>query len=360
MQETPIVQIIHLCRKIDEIACDAYAKLAVLCDDPELSKFWRGMSKEEAKHISFWRRAEQIKAFSGMPNIFEQPDEIISELEKALSRSRDLLSTCDQEFTLSKAFILAYRMEFYLLHPAFKMLFLLLRPLADGESPDDEYESHIARFIDTLSKHGGVTPELELLGETLQRLWKENKKLALQATRDDLTEVFNRRGFFAVSVQLAYLAQRNGFMIGVMMADLDHFKSINDRFGHRTGDLLLQRVAGLLSEALRTSDIVGRYGGEEFIIMLPQINHGATATVAQNLLEKLRETPPEGIPLTISIGVAEGVLGKNVQEDFQRLIQKADKALYQAKASGRDRVVEYLPDDHKPQQSLTDISKIRS
>jgi hypothetical protein len=151
MQETPIGQIIHLCRKIDEIACDVYAKLAVLCDDPELSKFWRDMSKEETKHISFWRRTEQIKMVSGMPNIFENPDEIILELEKALSRSRDLLRTCEKEFTLSKAFTLAYRMEFYLLHPAFKMLFLLFRPLADGESPEDEYESHIARFIDTLS-----------------------------------------------------------------------------------------------------------------------------------------------------------------------------------------------------------------
>jgi len=360
MKETPIVQIIHLCRKIDEIACDVYVKLADLCDDPELSKFWRDMSKEEAKHVSFWRRTEQIRSLSGMPNIFKQPDEIISELSKALSRSGELLSSCEKGFTLSKAFILAYRMEFYLLHPAFKMLFHLLRPLADGESPEDEYESHIDRFINTLSKHGGVTPELELLGETLQRLWKENKKLALQATSDDLTEVFNRRGFFAVAVQLAYLAQRNGFMIGIMMIDLDHFKSINDRFGHRTGDLLLRNVAGLLSRSLRTSDIVGRYGGEEFIIMLPQINHGATVTVAQNILEKLRKAPPAGIPLTISIGVAEGVLEENVQEDFEFLIQKADKALYQAKTSGRDRVEEYLPDDLEPQQSLTDNSKVRS
>ena len=132
-------------------------------------------------------------------------------------------------------------MEFYLLHPAFKMIFLLLRPLADDESPEDGYESHIFKFIDVLTEHGDVTPELELLGETLQRLWKENRELVLQATHDDLTEVFNRRGFFAVCVQLAYLAQRYGCMIGVMMVDLDHFKSINDRFGHKTGDISLKR-----------------------------------------------------------------------------------------------------------------------
>ncbi len=352
MQETPIIQIIDLCRKIDEIACYVYTKLADLCNDPELSTFWRDMAKEEAMHVSFWKQAEQIKEFSGIPDIFDQPDEVILELRKALASSQDLLRTCEEGFNLSKAFVLAYRMEFYLLHPAFKMLFLLLRPMAGGESPEDEYESHIAKFIDTLFKHGGVTPELELLGETLQRLWKENKNLALQATRDDLTEVYNRRGFFAVSMQLAYLAQRNGFMIGVMMVDLDHFKSINDRFGHRAGDLLLRRVADLFSEALRTSDIVGRYGGEEFIVMLPQISHGATAIVAENLLKKLRANPPEGIPLTISIGVAEGILGRNVQEDYQYLIQKADKALYQAKSSGRDRVVEYMPDDHKPLKPL--------
>ena len=352
MQKTPIMQIINLCHKIDEIACHVYTKLADLCNEPELSIFWLEMAKEEAMHVSFWKQAQQIKEFSGLPEIFDQPDEVISELRKALSSSQELLRTCEEGFNLSKAFVLAYRMEFYLLHPAFKMLFLLLRPMAGGQSPEDEYESHIAKFIDTLFKHGGVTPELELLGETLQRLWKENKILALQATRDDLTEIYNRRGFFAVSMQLAYLAQRNGSMIGVMMADLDHFKSINDRFGHRAGDLLLCRVANLFSETLRTSDIVGRYGGEEFIVMLPQINPGATAIVARNLLKKVRANPPDGIPLTVSIGVAEGELGRNVQEDYQHLIQRADKALYQAKSSGRDRVVEYMPGDHRRQQPL--------
>jgi len=348
MQETPIIQIIQLCRKVDEIACDVYKKLAVLCNDAMLSKFWRDMAKEEAMHASFWKHAEQIKEFSGIPEIFDQPDEVISELRKALASSRILLRTCEEGFDLSKAFVLAYRMEFYLLHPAFKMLFLLLRPTADGQNPEDEDETHIAKFIDTLYRHGVVTPELELLGETLQRLWKENKTLAIQATRDDLTEIYNRRGFFTVSMQLAYLAQRKGFMIGVMMADLDHFKSVNDSFGHRAGDLVLRRVADLFSETLRTSDVVGRYGGEEFIVMLPQISPGATAKIARNLLIKLKAVPPEGIPLSISIGVAEGMLGRNVKEDYEHLIQKADKALYQAKSSGRARVVEYTPDDHKP------------
>ena len=351
MQETPILKIIYLCRKIDEIACDVYAKLADLCKDSELSMFWRNMSKEEAMHVSFWRQAEQIKEFSGIPEIFDQPDEVISELRKALSSSRELLRTCEEGFNLSKAFVLAFRMEIYLLHPAFKMLFLLLSPMAGGKSPEDEYESHIVKFIDTLYRHGGVTPELELLGETLQRLWNENKTLALQATRDELTEVFNRRGFFAIAAQLAYLAQRNGFMVGVIMIDIDHFKSINDRFGHKTGDLLLRKVAGLLSKSLRTSDIIGRYGGEEFIIMLPQSSPGATVIVARNLLKNFRKAPPDGIPLTISVGVAEGILGRSAQEDFQNLIQKADSALYQAKLSGRDRVVEYMPDDHMPRQS---------
>ena len=346
MQKSQMIKIVQLCREIDETAVIIYKEISELCNDNRLSAFWQKMSVAEADHVSFWERAEKSEAVFSMPSLFEQPENVISELRSALTKSRELLKNCKQDFSQSKAFIIAYRMEFYLLHPAFEMLFHLLGPTAGGPNPEDDYESHIEQFIIMLNEYGGISPELELLGETLQRLWKENKHLAIQSTHDDLTGVLNRRGFFSLSVQFAHLAQRTDSTIGVMMLDLDHFKAVNDELGHQSGDLVLKGTAELLEDQLRASDIIGRYGGEEFIVFLSDTRRGATGKLAEKLRHGIETNPPNGIPVTVSIGFVEGKLGHKVLEDFQQLIQKADDALYAAKRFGRNRAVEYNPDSN--------------
>jgi len=158
VQDTEIVGIIRLCREMDETACDVYAKLRDLCDDKQLSEFWKEMTKAEAEHVAFWKRAERVEAFTDMPGLFGRPGEVISELRRALSLSRDLLRSCDGKFSTSKAFTLAFRLEFYLLHPAFETLFGLLGPFAGGTNPRDAYESHINGFVAMLAKQGEATP----------------------------------------------------------------------------------------------------------------------------------------------------------------------------------------------------------
>lgn len=341
MKEPTVMDIIRLCRGIDEAARSMYTTLRDLCRDKRLSKFWDDMSREEADHITFWRRAEQFEPLSDMPSLFEQPHEVIAELNHTLSRAQELLRSCEKDFNVATAFTLAYRMEFYLLHPAFEMLFHLLGPSAGGSNPEDQYDSHIDTFIDMMSKYGDVTPELELLGETLQRLWRENKRLALQSSHDELTGILNRRGFFTVCEQFAHLAHRTQTMVCIMMIDLDHFKDVNDRFGHTTGDFVLKETARLLKTSLRAADIIGRYGGEEFIVMIPDISVGAIEGLAEKLRLTVENNPPGDIPLTISIGIAHKVLGKPVREDLHQLIQHADTALYRAKDAGRNTAVRF-------------------
>lgn len=341
MQEDLIKDIIHRCRKIDEAARDIYAKLSKLESSDILSNFWSEMSNEESEHVTFWERAEKMEGLSGIPDLFHRPEQVLADLDKSLSRSLDLLESCEDHYSVANAFMLAYRMEFYLLHPAFEVLFHLLGPTIGGKNPEDEYDSHIAKFIEMLAKHGDVTPELELLGETLERLWKENRHLALQSTYDSLTEVLNRRGFFTFSMQIAHLSQRNQSRLAIIMIDLDHFKSINDRFGHASGDRVLKGTARLISSFVRKSDVVGRFGGEEFIVFLPEVSNGSTSLVAEGIRKKIEETPFEGISVTVSIGFAEATLGHQARQDYNQLIQKADQALYKAKKTGRNRVVEY-------------------
>jgi diguanylate cyclase (GGDEF)-like protein len=124
-----------------------------------------------------------------------------------------------------------------------------------------------------------------------------------------------------------------------MMLDLDHFKSINDRYGHQTGDLILQDFADICMQSVRDCDLVGRYGGEEIIILLPDTDREMALRVAERLVCTLAEKPfttPEGdIPVTVSIGVA--AQDENTTH-FEALIARADQALYIAKHKGRNRV----------------------
>lgn len=340
MDEVPVLKIIRLCRNIDEIAQNMYSEFAQQCQIKELREFWHNMSGEESAHIKFWKRFEQLEIFPD--NIFIDPEKVIAELDHAKNKMDEYIKKCSITYNISNSFILSYRMEFYLLHPAFAMLFELLGPMVGPENPENNYDLHIAGFIDMLAKFGEVTPELELLGETLQRLWKENKNLAHQATRDELTGCLNRRGFFAIAAQLSYLSQRSKFSVGVLMIDLDHFRTVNDRLGHLGGDKILKKVAKLISSSLRSSDLMGRYGGEEFIVLLPSTGTQMTAAVAEKIRSSLAATTLEGLAITLSIGIAESIIDKDPQEALQTLIKQADLALYDAKNSGRDKIIKYI------------------
>ena len=125
------------------------------------------------------------------------------------------------------------------------------------------------------------------------------------------------------------------------MVDIDHFKKINDTFGHWSGDLVLREVARRLEAAIRCYDGVGRFGGEEFLFVLPGCDEAAALGVAQRIREAVRcqpvTTPNEIIPVTISLGVAVETSGR--RDVVEALVRRADGALYRAKGEGRDRAV---------------------
>lgn len=341
MQENRILEIIRICRRIDEGAEKIYATLARSADSDVMTNFWTTMSKEEAEHVEFWKRAEDVAKMEGLPEIFDRPDTVQSELEAAWKKTRELIKRSQGEFSTPDSFIIAYRMEFYLLHPAFEMLFHLLGPTGESDNPEDDYEDHIASFIDMFHSQGAVTPELELLGEALQRMWRENRSLAAQASNDDLTSLLNRRVFFTIAVQFAYLAQRTGAAMGVLMIDVDHFKSVNDDLGHLVGDKVLRSLAATLKGKLRRSDVIGRYGGEEFVVLLPAVKDGNTAHVAETLRSAVEGSKQGGVDVTISIGYAEAKVEGEASEALNSLVHKADTALYLAKKEGRNCAVGY-------------------
>lgn len=186
------------------------------------------------------------------------------------------------------------------------------------------------------------------IGLQARELSQALNTLQHMATQDSLTGLLNRRIMVDLVETELKLIERHGHPMTVALVDLDHFKSINDRFGHQAGDAVLIGFAGLAQTQLRQVDKVARWGGEEFLIMLPQVK----ASEAFTALERLRLsmgsqtfTGHPGLNATFSVGLAQARPG----ESLEHLIERADQALYHAKHAGRNRshVAEHAPETHE-------------
>jgi len=338
MNAEPVREIVDLCLRIDETAYDAYRELSALSSKPELREFWHQMSGDEKSHIDFWQRVALYAEDHKLPQIFDDPQSVLSELVRTVPKVQTLLGRCREMKSVTDSFLLACRLEFYLLHPAFGTLFHVLRHLVGDPCPEDDYEAHVNSLIQMLAKHGEVTPELELLGETLGRLWRENRQLAARGTRDPLTGLLTRQAFMEIASHVAHLCARQCDVIGVMMADVDHFKKINDTHGHPVGDRVLRGVADLVRSSVRRADLVGRYGGEEFIVFMANTDADSAPLVAERLKEAVAAGKPESILTTVSVGLVTGTM-EDPEDDLVHFISEADACLYNAKKRGRSRVV---------------------
>jgi diguanylate cyclase (GGDEF)-like protein len=175
-----------------------------------------------------------------------------------------------------------------------------------------------------------------LVGRFESMLAKHLQALASLAETDPLTGIANRRRFFRRAEYEAKRARRHGDVWSVLWVDLDHFKSINDRFGHEQGDVVLRTVAARLCKDLREVDLVARVGGEEFAILLPSTDLEGATLVAHRLRASVEsEQIPNGPQVTCSLGVAEA----SQNEELAGVFRRADAALYQAKSGGRNCVV---------------------
>lgn len=169
------------------------------------------------------------------------------------------------------------------------------------------------------------------------------------AETDPLTELTNRRGLKATLERPGRILEA-GVPAGVLIADIDHFKAINDTHGHEAGDMVLVAFSGRLRAALRDQDIVVRWGGEEFLAVLPGIDTDRLTTVAEHLRASIERFPfslPNGtsIPVTVSVGISDMTGGR---QEFELAAQRADAALYLAKTGGRNRVSNGSPIPHEP------------
>jgi diguanylate cyclase (GGDEF)-like protein len=216
---------------------------------------------------------------------------------------------------------------------------------ADGPLLDDERA--VVRDVAELVRATGDAEELEARVAQLQRenieLIMKNRVLAEVSARDALTGLYNRWYVMEKIESEMNRSLRHGSPVALLMLDIDHFKRINDSFGHAAGDSVLKSFGQVLRESCRVYDVPGRYGGEEFCIVLPETRIGNTTAVAERIRQRLAESRfdvgGDHVSITASMGIAgmDSVADEGIVTSAA-LIERADRALYSAKHRGRDRI----------------------
>ena len=181
--------------------------------------------------------------------------------------------------------------------------------------------------------------ELRARIRTGVRIVELHQQLTAAAMHDPLTSLLNRKAFFEIFEKEVARARRQQSSLGLLMVDLDHFKQVNDQYGHPTGDAVLREAARRLRARVRATDIVGRYGGEEFVLALPGCGLKQAVTIAEHLRDSIGNEPFDVSTGHLSMTTSVGVVTTWDMAEAAHLLKTADEALYRAKAGGRNRVV---------------------
>lgn len=336
-------EILELCVELDERAEQLYAGLSAVAPDERLATTFRELGRDEAEHTSWWGGLLEAWEAGLLPDVVNDTESLIERLETLRSDLSGVDMAHLQSLNRDEMLALAARLEFSMIDPVFNELIDLMEP-ARAEHRHTAYKLHLQRLIDAISMHYEPGSLASLLASTLSRTWRDNLRLAVFATHDVLTGLYNRRALHSHLPQWTAWSARYGHPLTVLLIDVDGFKRVNDTFGHSEGDKALRAVSSALRSATRASDFVIRYGGDEFAVIAPETDVAEYKELCQRITDTVAglEVATESgdrIPLTVSVG---GVVAKDPpgspQRRIESLLAAADQSLYEAKTSGRNCV----------------------
>lgn len=213
-------------------------------------------------------------------------------------------------------------------------------PILDGKGKSQGVIASFDDISELEMKNNELEKVVSLLAATQKSIEAKNKELHYLASRDPLTDCYNRRSLFEhLKTGFARALAGKG-EYACIMADIDHFKAVNDTYGHSVGDAVIKLMSNTIKETVRDGDIVARFGGEEFCILLPRASLEQATAIAERCREMVAGPNSEGVRITSSFGVASIKSGANSPEE---LVQQADEALYFSKEHGRNRVTTWSP-----------------
>ena len=329
--------ILELCVELDTHAAATYAALAEACSDAEVCVTFQRMGIEEISHVGWWTELLEAWRQGLVPDVADEST-ILSRLRELAEEITLLTPTDFAELSTDEMLDLAAHMEFFMLDPVFGELLDLVNPGSSTEH-HEAYSRHVMRLVTCIESRHSRTDLAHFLARVLARSFRDQQRLATLAMHDPLTGLYNRRGFYGYVRQWASWSSRYGHPLGVLLVDIDWFKSINDTFGHPRGDDALRAISTALCQAVRTSDVVGRYGGDEFAILAPETDAAELVLLMNRIVEVVRDTGftvgESSVRLSVSVGgaLAQGALPITPEQ----LLAAADHSLYEAKTAGRDR-----------------------
>ncbi len=332
-------KILNLFVHLDTYARDTYLAMAQSASNPALTRVFEQMAAEEATHLEWW--AELVNAWGQglIPDLVTESADLDVRLAALLeelvgSTPSDVSALSDDEMLQT-----ATRLEYYMLDPVFTEVIDLAGPSSAAQHRE-AYQRHVDRLVGAVEELYSPDPLASFLARILREAWRQNQELSSFATRDPLTALHNRRGLMAHFSQWASWAERYDRPISVLLIDVDDFKNVNDTCGHTAGDTVLVAVANVLRGALRGSDMVARYGGDEFAIVAPETAGDQIEPITSRILERVAALTIgcDQVPsVTVSIGCA-WTSGPNASRATDALLSAADRSLYDAKHKGKNRV----------------------
>jgi diguanylate cyclase (GGDEF)-like protein len=338
-------EVLESCVRVDELAEAAYADMQRRCTDPETAEFCGIMAAEEHTHVAWWRELLEAWEEGLLPDVWPASDAAIQELHETIAELECVSADGDGPLDAREVLTRAARIEFFALDPAFAELLELAEP-GVARARHQAYDAHVNRLIAALERTFPRDSLQGFLAAVLRRAERENRSLSRYATHDPLTGLGNRRALAAQAQQWASWAARYGSAVSVLLIDVDEFKVVNDAWGHTIGDQVLLAITSAICSSIRSADLVARYGGDEFVLLAPELEPDGATALGNRIVKVVRELKVAAgagayVSTTVSVGIATLFDPPNSeQRGLDTILAAADRSLYAAKKAGRDRTGE--------------------
>jgi diguanylate cyclase (GGDEF)-like protein len=335
-------EILATCVELDTLAVTTYRALSEHCSDEDLAAVFEQLAHEEESHIVWWQELLDAWDQGLIPDVVNDPETLLHDLQQVRDDVVTSLPADLSCLTPGQMVELAAHLEFFMLDPVFAELLELTEPGRTGHHRE-AYARHVEQLVGAIERNSSTDPLARFLARVLKRALRDNVALAAYATHDPLTGLFNRRGLISHLRQWISWAYRYERPLMVLLIDVDEFKHVNDDHGHAVGDYALECIAGALQDSTRKSDLIARYGGDEFAIVAPETDAEEYSALVKRILTAVRglHCPNwDGAPVSLTVSIGGAVLsprGTFSERAIDALLAGADSSLYEAKNSGRDR-----------------------